>query len=138
MAFDDLLGDVEAEPKAAVVCRRHLAAAMEALEDLPQLVSRDTDAAVRDRGHDLIAAIFDRDEDLAAVRRVLDRVLHQIAEHLLKPVAIAEHPFVADREVELETAIVDRGVMAMNDIADERGPRNRLPAELPAAGSRWA
>jgi hypothetical protein len=89
VALDDLLRDVEAEAEAAVVRRRDLAAAVEALEDLAELVGRDADAAVAHRGHEL-AAVLDGDADVAAVRRVLHRVLEQIAEHLLEAVAVAE------------------------------------------------
>ena len=68
MALDDLPRDVQTESQSAVVGRRHLPAAMKALEDLRELVGRDADAAIGNRGDDLIAALFDVDENLAAFR----------------------------------------------------------------------
>ena len=86
-------------------------------------------------GHELIAAVFDVDADVAAVGRVLHRVLEQIAEDLLEAIAVADD----DRlwlvgNVELEAAVADRGVMAMHDVAHERRPRDRLAADLQASG----
>src|SRR5207302_2470428 len=77
VAIDDLLGDVQAQSEAAVVGRRDLTPAMEALEDLIQLVVRNADAAIADRSHDVIAFVDDVDEDLASLRRILDCIFEK-------------------------------------------------------------
>src|SRR5450759_1082778 len=65
VALDDLLRDVKAEAEAAIVCRRDLPAAVEALEHLHQLVDRDADAMIGNGGDDLVFLIVHADENLA-------------------------------------------------------------------------
>src|SRR5204863_3481550 len=89
VALDDLLGDVKAESEAAVIRRRDLAAAMEALEDLPELVGRNADAAIAHGSEQRVAFVVHRDGNVAAVGRILHRVLQQLAEDLLEAIAIA-------------------------------------------------
>src|SRR3954452_21561026 len=99
---------------------------MESLEDLPQLVGRNAHAAIAYRGHDVIAAIVHIDADVAALGRVLDRVLQQVAEDLLKAVAIAVDDALVAFDIDAEVTIAECGVMAMHDVAHEVRPRNRL------------
>src|SRR4051812_25842068 len=94
MTFHDLLGDVETESQAAVIRRGDLAAAMETLEPLSELVGGDSDSAVINRSDDHIAPCLDRDAYVASIRRVLHGVFQQVAENLLQPVAIAFDPAI--------------------------------------------
>src|SRR5262245_9852688 len=64
VALDDLLADVETQAEAAVIGRRDLSSAMEALEHLRQLVGGDADAAITDRRNEVIALVLDADHDL--------------------------------------------------------------------------
>src|SRR5207248_6423329 len=89
MALDDLFRDVKAEPQAAVVRRRHLPSAVEALEDLLDLIGRNPDAAVADGGHDGVAPVLDDDVDVAPLGRVLHGILEQVAQDLFQTIAIA-------------------------------------------------
>src|ERR1700694_1342173 len=130
MALDNLLGDVQTEAEAAVVRRGDLSAAMEALEDLIQLVRWNADASIGDRRHYLTVADFDTDENLAALRRVLHGVLEQIAENLLEPITIAENDGLRLRNIEVESPSAHRGVVALHDIANEPRPVNRLTPHL--------
>ena len=73
---------------------------------------------------------IDAHENLAAVRRVLHRVLEKIAENLLETIAIALHALRRVGNLDVKAAIAHRGVMTMDDVAHERRPRNRLAANL--------
>src|SRR5687768_2237907 len=107
---------------------------MEALEYLAQLIGRDADAAVADSRDERVALIVDRDRDVAPFRRILDRVLEQIAEDLLEAIAIAGDDPAEIRNADVEAAVADRGVMAMHDVAHELRPGNRVAANLEPSG----
>src|SRR2546423_8733689 len=136
VALHDLLGDVEAEAETAVIRRRHLASAVEALEDLPDLVGGDADAAVAHRGHELIAAVLEAHVDVAAVRGVLLRVLEQIAEHLLEAVAVARDLLIRLRERDVKLAVAAGGGGA-DGLPHQTRPAGRLPGGSPSGRLAW-
>src|SRR5712691_4867092 len=107
---------------------------METLEHLIQLIRRDADTAIADRGDDLIAIVFDADENLASLRRVFHRVLQKISEDLLEPIAIAGDDLRVVGNVDMEAALADRRVMAVDDLLNERRPVDRLTADLETSG----
>src|SRR6266540_744550 len=78
----ELAADVEAEPGAADPTRHVRVEAVELLEDAPLLGRRDAEPGVSDRETDVPVVRRDRDVDDAARRRVLDRVVDQVREHL--------------------------------------------------------
>src|SRR5437588_9646417 len=81
-AAHQLAADVEAEARAADAARHVRVEAIELLEDAPALGDRDAEALVRDRPADAALSLRHLDRDGAAFRRVLDRVLDQVHEHL--------------------------------------------------------
>src|SRR5581483_5770365 len=79
---DELTADIEAEPGPADAPLHVRIEAIELLEDPPLLRRRNAEALVADREADVPVARLERERDRAAARRVLDRVLEQVREHL--------------------------------------------------------
>src|SRR5436190_23962422 len=114
--------------------RRDLSAASESLEELPDLVGRNADAAIAHGSEQRVAFVVHRDGNVAAVGRILHRVLQQIAEDLLEAIAIAGDDLVRARNADVEAPVADRGVMAMHDVAHELRPGNLIAADFETAG----
>src|SRR5262249_5294620 len=62
--------------------------AVEAGEQLPELVVRYPDAGVADLDADQAVAVARGEQHRAAARRVLERVRDEVVEHLSKPAAV--------------------------------------------------
>jgi hypothetical protein len=81
---------------------------------------RDADALVPNGDADAVRERLDLDLDAAAVRRVLDRVVDQVDQHLAQPVRIGndrEVP-VGAREVDhLAVAVGEDGAHLLDDLA---------------------
>src|SRR5205085_12520332 len=88
---DELPADVEAQPGPAVDVGLAGVAPVELLEDRLLLRRGDAEALVPDVDADAGLGARGRDRHLAALRGVLDRVVDQVDEHLLDPVAVADH-----------------------------------------------
>src|SRR6266576_6091625 len=90
-----LLADRQSETCAAVLPRGRPIALSERPEDLRLLLGRDPDAGVYDAEAERYAAVFaqarplDTHDDLTAVRE-LDRVAHEVDQHLAEPVRVAD------------------------------------------------
>src|SRR5206468_5174070 len=67
VSLHDLPGDVETESQPAIVGRRDLAPAVEALEDLPDLVRGNAYSKIANRGDDLFVLGLHVDRDFAAI-----------------------------------------------------------------------
>ena len=120
------------------------------------LVARDPRAGVAHRDPHAAVRRDGRDPHLAAVRRVLDRVLDQVAEHLPQPLAVAadrrqraanrrddRHVLLRERrrldgladdsaEIDVLEAVAERPRLdprGVEDVADERREPRRLVAD---------
>src|SRR5919204_6506712 len=83
-AADELAADVQPEPGASDATGELGIEAEELLEDPLPVAWWDSDPLVRDPELNAIAHLAHRDLHAAAVRRVLDAVLDEVAEHLPK------------------------------------------------------
>src|SRR3954447_7315073 len=88
---DELPADVEAEAGAADAAGHVRIEAVELLEDATALRRRDAEAAVRHRPEDAALAARDLHLDGPALGRVLDRVLHEVHEHLAQLLLVGGH-----------------------------------------------
>src|SRR5262249_14056300 len=91
--FDELLRDGKSQARAAVFARRRGVCLLERLEHAPLFVPGNADAGIgdgefQDNGVVLPLPGADADDDLAGVRK-LDRVAHQIDNHLPQPAGVA-------------------------------------------------
>src|SRR6185503_5717088 len=77
MCFSDPAPDREPEPRAAVSARSRAVHAVEAVEDVRQVLRRDADAGVADSADDGTLLRAHRDRQRTAGGRVLDRVVEQ-------------------------------------------------------------
>src|SRR4051812_14860261 len=102
MALDERPADVQAEPHArqAAFCR--VGGPAERLEDRLQAARWQADAAVCHLDQGPALAADHRETDLAAGRRVLDRVAQQIRDHLLQPIDVDAGVHLVIREIEDE------------------------------------
>src|SRR5439155_21545936 len=89
-ALDELAADVEPQAAAAHAAGLLRVEAVELLEDPLALGARDPQPLVRDLDEALAVLRVEPNLDLAALRRVLDRVVDQIDEHLPQLVLVAE------------------------------------------------
>src|SRR2546429_3950216 len=90
MGLDDRLGDKEAQSRAPKVHRPLVEETGELVEELGDVLMADPDSLVVDR--DLGIALLVREGDhreIAAARRVFDRVDQQVEQGLLQPPAIS-------------------------------------------------
>src|SRR6476659_10498711 len=85
---DDVLHDGEAETEATVASRRAALALAKALEDVRSELARDAFAGVDDRDLDLGVASRDAHLDLAAARRVADRVRQEVVDDLTQAIGV--------------------------------------------------
>src|SRR5438067_11359878 len=88
--FDDLLRDGEAEAEARRRARRRRILLPETLEDVRQKGRRYSLPGVLNRHPQLTLAAVHVDFHAAAVRRELDRVVHEVPHNLLKAARIAD------------------------------------------------
>src|SRR5215204_3080747 len=86
---DELAADVQPQPGAARDLSLVWVRAVELLEDRPLLGRRDSDPLVLDLDPRAGRGATRGDGDRSAAWRVLDRVVDQVEEHLLDPVAVA-------------------------------------------------
>src|SRR3954467_3551653 len=86
----ELAGDVEAEPGAAPAAGQVRVDAVELVEDPALLARRDAETGVGNAEVDRVVAAPDLELDPAAVRRVLDRVVDEVRQHLPDLVGGAE------------------------------------------------
>src|SRR3954468_2925732 len=80
MARDGMLDDGEAEAGAAGLARAAAVDAVEALGEAGNVLVRDADARVLHAERSAVEAVAPKEPDLAALRRVADRVRDQVAE----------------------------------------------------------
>src|SRR5205823_4373008 len=87
--LDDGAADGEAQSGATDRARTVGVDAVEALEDLPELLRRDAQPLVAHADQDLTALLADVQAHRAAIRRVLQRVVQQVEQHLPQPQTVA-------------------------------------------------
>jgi hypothetical protein len=87
----DRPGDEETQPCPGCARRPCRHGPPELLEDEAALVGRHARAVVGDLDTDARVLLVGADTDLLPGRRVLDRVLEEVRQHLLKAVAVAAH-----------------------------------------------
>src|SRR4029079_11582894 len=81
-ALDELAADVEAEAGAPDAAREVGVEPEELLEDARLLPGRDPEALVLDADPGAVSRLAQQDPHAAAVRRVLDRVVDEVRQHL--------------------------------------------------------
>src|ERR1700736_1616177 len=81
MHLDDLLNDREAQAGPGYRLGGAAPHPAEALEDVADFVRRDAETGVGDADEGKSALRAGRERDSAAIRRVLDRVVDQVAHH---------------------------------------------------------
>src|SRR6516162_7080385 len=86
---DDAAGDAQTQPGAALGPAAGLVHAVEALEDVRQMLRGDADPRVTDARHHRSALRLDLHLDHATRRRVLDGIVQQVVEDLPQPRRIA-------------------------------------------------
>src|SRR5205807_739526 len=86
VAFDDCLDNGQTEAAARDVCRR--AAAEETVEELLLFALRDPAAGVAHRRESGAVAFADRNSDVSAGRRELDRIRDEVVEDLADALGI--------------------------------------------------
>src|SRR5215510_15891494 len=89
MHLDDLLGDGEPEPRAALGLSKGTVDLVELLEDLSLLVKRYARPGVRHRDGEIAVPRARGDADLAGVGE-LDGIAHEIEQHLREALFVAE------------------------------------------------
>src|SRR5262249_22451447 len=138
-AADELVADVEAEPGTADAAGHLRVDAVELLEDAALLVDGDPEALVANVEDHVALVRLDADLDHAAIRRVLDRVLDEVDEHLpdLVAVGLDERHAVGDAVTDLHAR---RGVRAgrLDDALDQLGGVEGLRLEVEPAGVELA
>src|SRR2546427_4119606 len=102
MHLHDLLNDREAQASPRYRLCGATAHAAEALEDVADLVRRDAHPGVGDADQRKAPFGAAGKGHRAAVRRVLDSVVHKVADDLDEPVAVADHDGQARIQVGLE------------------------------------
>src|SRR6266567_2608930 len=85
MFGDDTARDVQAQTHAGESSVVDVTAAMETLEDERLILERNADALVRHTEARLVPVAPQADVDRLPVRAVLERILDQIRDHLIKP-----------------------------------------------------
>ena len=120
-----------AEPQAEPWDRiPHGPAAPERFEEERDLLRGDPDALVRDRNHRCVHFDIEAHVDTTTVRRVLDRVAHQVCEHLREAGSIAEEPDRLLRQMEPD-AMKRRCVsVERRDLLDQRSRVVLLEAQF--------
>ena len=89
--LDQVMGDGQADAAAARGPRTRFVNAVEAVEHVRQMLGRNTDARVGHGDLDLFTAAPRRHYDAATRRRGLERIAHQVEQHLAEPVLIANN-----------------------------------------------
>ena len=118
VGLGDRARDVEAEAGAGL--RAAARGATELLEDQPLVVDRDARPVVGDRDDDRAVQLPHVDVDRGAGRRVLDRVVDQVAHDLAEPPGVAaDERNLADHRVQRHLVLADGG--RRDRVADERG-----------------
>src|SRR5947207_14610599 len=120
VAHHDLPADVETETHSRGVTRGTIRRAIEETEDRVELLLGDPDPFVgHGEPHATIVLGTDIDRDRSAAGRVLDRIRHEVVEHLLEMIPIGGHDAL---RVARERDLVRRG--------RELHPRGHLVREL--------
>src|SRR5262249_38270492 len=83
VGLDEAAADREADSGSAGATGHRAVDAIEAIEDALGVLGRDADAVIADAEGDRAAVGGGVEDDPAGVRRVLDGVLDQVAQHLL-------------------------------------------------------
>src|SRR5205085_5859951 len=91
---------VEAEPGAADVARLRAHDPAEACEQPAQVSAWDPDPAVADADGGPVLGALDPAQNLAALRRVLGRVVEQVAEDRLQEAGVGQHLDLLQRYIE--------------------------------------
>src|SRR5688572_1739414 len=121
--FDQLARDVQPEPGPPDAAGESRIEPVELLEDPLLLVLRDAEPPVRDRKANTPIVLAEGDLDTASPRRVLDRILDQVHEHLPEALLVADDlgcPLIRDHgELELGGG---RLPLECNDLLDEPTP----------------
>ena len=125
----------QSDPRAFMRARARAAHAMEALEQVRQLLRGNARAGVGHRQLDVLAAHAQRHRD-GAFERELERVRQQVEDDLLPHVAIDEDGLAQRRTVDpqLEARAFDRRAEAARQIAGHRREIRRLIRRLGAVG----
>ena len=105
VSLDDFLYDGESESGALLVLAAGRVRLEEAVPDLFLILLRDADAGILDRDKDLIMLFVDVDSDCGIVMRKLDRVVHQVVDHLLNLGAVSIDECIYLRESQAEVNI---------------------------------
>jgi len=88
----NFLGDGQPETRSVLMpTGACLVSPIKAVEDMWKGAGRNTSACVRDRDLDLTPVFHGSDGHAATARRELQRVVHEVTEHLCQPVAVAHH-----------------------------------------------
>src|SRR5207302_9872305 len=134
-AAHELAADVEAEAGAADAARHVRVEPVELLEDPPALGRRDAEALVRDGPAHTTLAAEDLHLDRSSVRRVLDRVLDEVDQHLAQLLLVRRHRGEASRGIERERDALGkvRARRVDHRLGDLGGVDRRGP-DLPLAG----
>ena len=91
MGFGEGLGDRESDPGAAVAAVAGDVGAVEPFEHVRQVLGGDALAAVGDRDGELAVVRRRGDLDVAVRRRVAQRVVEKVAQHLREALRICPH-----------------------------------------------
>jgi hypothetical protein len=89
--LDELADDGEPQPQPSLAARAAATGLAEPLEDVRQELGGDPLPVVADDHLDPAAVAAQEQLDVAALRRELDRISEQVAQHLREPVGIARH-----------------------------------------------
>src|SRR5262249_37663078 len=94
--------DGEAEPETSVLAGPRIAGLLEAVEDRRPELGGKAFAGVGDRQPGFATHVLEQDPDATARRGELDRVVDQVADHLLEPRLVAAHDQRSGREPDVE------------------------------------
>ena len=108
MRVDDGSADVQPQSKAAEsTATRIVIGLVEALEDIRPMLVGDPDPGVADGHLDVATATVNVDGDRPALRRILHRVLEQVAQDLVDPIAIrVDHQRVGSMQRDLAVRVL--------------------------------
>src|SRR4051794_6981843 len=137
-AGHELAADVEAEPRAAHAAAHVRVEADELLEDALLLAAGDPGPAIADGERDRGTARLDAELHGCVLRRVLERVLDDVAEHLAQAVGIGEDGRRRRVDGGGESAGGRGALGQLDDLADDRGRVDARELDAEFAGLRTA
>ena len=131
MALDDRARDDEAEARAGDCAPPRARGAVEAGEQLAELLGRHADARVGDLDPQRAVAVRGRQRHRAAARRELERVRDEVVEDLPEPRGVGfQREAALDVEAELDPALSGHGQGVLDGRGRQLGEVGRREPEL--------